>query len=95
MNKENKKIKRIMKEDNPNRIVKEKENIVEAEVTQVLVLPLIRMKEEDIRIEVRVLKKSTKNRKKLNKKRNIIEIKRLIDIAFNLIYIYKFITNLL
>jgi hypothetical protein len=63
-----------MKEDNPNRIVKEKENIVEAEVTRVLVLPLIRVKEEDIRIEVRVLKKSTKNRKKLNKKRNIIEI---------------------
>jgi hypothetical protein len=63
-----------MKGDNPNRIVKEKENIVEAEVTRVLVLPLIRVKEEDIRIEVRVLKKSTKNRKKLNKKRNIIEI---------------------
>jgi hypothetical protein len=75
MNKEKKKIKRIMKEDNSNRIAKEKENIVEAEVTRVLVLPLIRVKEEDIRIEVRVLKKSTKNKKKLNKKKILLRFK--------------------
>jgi hypothetical protein len=43
-----------MRENNPNRIVKKKENIVEAEVTQALVLPLIRGKKEDIGIGVRV-----------------------------------------
>jgi hypothetical protein len=67
--KENKRVKNIIKRDKKGNIVKKEENIVRAGV--ILALYLIKKKENIvIRTEAEVLKKSTKNKRKANKKRN-------------------------